>query len=214
MKISMFIWLSVVILITGCRTFILSQINNSQNAFESILASTDEIKKLDKLPNISDSLISISLLDSFQLSELINERLSKYNSILIHFWSTLSEGTTQNIDSNLDTLINLFGDERVLLISFDISSQRQIQLIKKFLNSKKIKGKFFIIQTNNTSVLDAINDIQNLTSYKKAILSIDKDPLKNSLSVTYILNKNKQIQYRASNIIDIEKVKLIFTKGE
>lgn len=214
MKVSIFISLIIVILITGCRTLILSQVNNSHNAFESILAATDEIKKLDKLPNISDSIISITLLDSLQLSELINQRLSKYNSILIHFWSTLSEGTTQNIGSNLDNLINLFGDERVLLISFDISSQKQIQLIKKFLNSKKINGNFFIIKTNNASVMDAINDIQNFTSYKKAILNIDKEPLKNSLSVTYILNKSKQILFRTSDIIDIEKIKLIFTKEE
>jgi hypothetical protein len=203
---------TLLILLTNCKSIILSQMNK-QNSIETMIATDLEIKKYDTLPSVDDSIIKIIKLDSINFVKLVNDRLEEFNTLLIHFWATFNEETYQNIDSNLLMLTKNYG-KKIILVSFDISSRKQIELIKKFLNLKGFTGTFYIIELSGTSILDVIDDIQNLKSYRSIILSIDKNPSKEGLSNTYIIDKSKNIKYKTSGIIDPVKINILIKKED
>jgi thiol-disulfide isomerase/thioredoxin len=108
--------------------------------------------------------------------------LKKQNKTLIHFWGSWCPSVTFGLDA-----VKKFNDNNetnVVLISIDICSKDQVEIMKKVLADKNIKIKSYIIENDFGKDMDGLAEFRTMDHIYNIISSFDTNYHKYEVSIS------------------------------
>jgi hypothetical protein len=203
MRLIVFLLLFVISLTFGsCKSLLYNAIASTQDnneQFESLVYSDPRIDSFKSLPAINDSLIAFIKLDSLNFRKLLNNRFNetKSNYLFIYFWSLAYSDSLLNLDM-LKKIQNI-ANKQLIIISTDISSRDQIQLLKHYLFKNGFSGQYYIIKTKSGSIMSAIEDMKTLSSFYSIHNNLKlQEGVKLTMPVFYVIDQDMKVVFKSS----------------
>jgi thiol-disulfide isomerase/thioredoxin len=194
----------LILIVVMLSTYVISFSNDSEipsglsmsNAHiddSSSLNSKVDIKKIIVEPTSSENLLKI--IKSNELS-------------LIHVWGSWCPTSTLGLETIKDIIDNN-PDLNIILVSIDLFSKEQVDIMKKVLAAKGIQTKSYIIKNEFAKDMNGLKDFQNLNHAFGLIKSFDREYSKVNVKIddtnsfdmtpipyTAIVTNNYEILYR------------------
>lgn len=147
---------------------------------------------LDK--NVNDSFPPIITIDESE----IKQKFSNSNYTFIHIWTSWCSPCAAELDKINDLYKKLRHNSlSFYLISGDINTQEQVNILKKYLRKKGILFPSYIISSTFN-----IMDLKNLNRINEFITSFNNKFQKKGLPVTMIFNKDGILIFNKIGILD------------
>jgi thiol-disulfide isomerase/thioredoxin len=153
------------------------------------------------------------IIEKITQAKLINI-LKQHNKTLIHFWGSWCPSVTFGLDAVKDFIDDK--DVNVVLVSIDICSKDQVEIMKKILVDKNIKIKSYILENDFGKDMDGLSKFRTMDHIYNIISSFDKNYQKyevvfsatqkielSPIPYTAIIDNNMNVLY--SKTPDIQK---------
>ena len=137
------------------------------------------------------------------LKHLKNNIDSSKQNTLIHFWTTMDSGKT---DFSKWIEIKKLNNFNTIIISVDIGSSDQIDLLRRYLTAKGFIDTSYIIYEKYENGWAAFSEMKSHKKLMSFIHSIDTFYNKIQIPYTIAINKNNEVVYRKSGEIDIKEI--------
>jgi len=182
---------------------------NSHEVIESVSISSDLTKNLNEINESDPKVCNIQKLDSMNLENIFNS--SKYEFFLLHFWSIVNEETVTDL-SKIYSLTKNATNIDCLIICCDFSTKKQIDLIRRYLYSRKLYIDSYVIENKAVNMQEFLQNAKGMNEYRDILMYIDNN-YKLLIPQTYIINKEKKILFHSQKNVDLEEIKEIIKKG-